>query len=186
MYKEIKGNLITLAIDGKFDVIAQGNNCFCTQGAGIAPQFVRAFGTDKFEKEGESYRGNIDKLGTIDWEIRIMSKGVVQYPKSVPRPKGKAVVIVNCYTQYGFGSNHEDGSTCPLDYEALILCMRKINHIFSGKKIGLPQIGAGLGGGDWTVIKPIIQYELKDCEPTVVIFDGMIPIELQTIKHTLI
>jgi O-acetyl-ADP-ribose deacetylase (regulator of RNase III) len=33
---EIKGNLITLTQQEKFDVIVQGNNCFCVQGAGLA------------------------------------------------------------------------------------------------------------------------------------------------------
>jgi O-acetyl-ADP-ribose deacetylase (regulator of RNase III) len=48
--------------------------------------------------------------------------------------------------------------------------MRKINHQFKGKKIGFPQIGAGLASGDWNRIKTIIQTELKDCEVTVVIY----------------
>ena len=41
--------------------------------------------------------------------------------------------------------------------------------MFSGKHIGLPKIGAGLAGGDWNIIKKIIQTELKDCKVTVVI-----------------
>lgn len=47
--------------------------------------------------------------------------------------------------------------------------MRKMNHEFKGKQIGLPQIGSGLGGGRWESIKLIIQQELKDCNVTVVI-----------------
>jgi O-acetyl-ADP-ribose deacetylase (regulator of RNase III) len=48
--------------------------------------------------------------------------------------------------------------------------MRKINHTFKGKHIGLPQIGCGLAGGDWSRVKEIIKKELKDCKVTVVIF----------------
>ena len=33
---KIKGDLIKFAINGKFDVIIHGCNCFCTMGAGIA------------------------------------------------------------------------------------------------------------------------------------------------------
>jgi len=58
----------------------------------------------------------------------------------------------------------------PLDYEALTLCLRKINWVFSGKHIGLPKIGAGLAGGDWEQIKQIIKNELNDCDVTVVIY----------------
>ena len=49
--------------------------------------------------------------------------------------------------------------------------MRKMNHVFKGKHIGLPQIGAGLAGGDWNRIKNIIQTELTDCKVTVVIYN---------------
>lgn len=170
MYREIEGDLIVLAKNGEFEVITHGANCWCTMGAGIAPLMAAAFGADKFEMEGHGWKGDINKLGTIDYELRILNKGRVYHPKAVPKPKGKNLIIVNSYTQYGFGRNHKDGSTIPLNYEALTLCLRKINHVFAGKKIGIPQIGAGLGGGNWTVIKNIIQTELIDCEATVVIY----------------
>ena len=48
MYNEINGDLIKLALEGKFDVIAQGCNCFCTMSAGIAPQMTKVFGCDKY------------------------------------------------------------------------------------------------------------------------------------------
>lgn len=43
MYKEIKGDLIKLALEGEFDVIAHGCNCFCTMGAGIAVAMKNTF-----------------------------------------------------------------------------------------------------------------------------------------------
>jgi O-acetyl-ADP-ribose deacetylase (regulator of RNase III) len=49
--------------------------------------------------------------------------------------------------------------------------MRKMNKEFSGTHIGLPQIGAGLAGGNWNRIKNIIQTELIDCKVTVVIYN---------------
>lgn len=154
MYQEINGNLITLAKEGTFDVITHGCNCLCQMGAGIAPQMAVAFGCDSFKMEAPEYRGDINKLGTIDYEY-------------IP---GLQLTVVNSYTQFKYGTNHTDGVSKPLDYEALILCLRKINHIFKGKHIGLPQIGCGLAGGDWDVVKKIIQTELRDCKVTVVIF----------------
>ena len=50
-YKIIKGDLIEKSLNGEFDVIVHGVNCFCTQKSGLAPQMVKAFGTDKFSKE---------------------------------------------------------------------------------------------------------------------------------------
>lgn len=152
MYQEIEGNLITMAKNGDFDVITHGCNCMCTMGAGIAPQMAKAFGCNNYPLEELSTQGNIDKLGRIDWKYYSIS------------PEQK-LAVVNSYTQYVPAPWLK-----PLDYEALSLCLRKINHIFKGKKIGLPKIGAGLAGGDWERIKQIIQTELKDCEVTVVIF----------------
>ena len=194
MYNEIQGDLIKLALRGEFNVITHGCNCMCQMGAGIAPQMAKAFRCDKFEMELESYtdyddegeweiktgnKGNINKLGTIDyqhqylWFKHPMAKDGLAVPmnhKTLGQPDVKDIIVVNSYTQYSYGVNHTDGVSKPLDYEALTLCMRKINHIFKGKHIGLPQIGAGLAGGDWNRIKQIIQTELKDCEVTVVIY----------------
>ena len=76
--------------------------------------------------------------------------------------------VVNCYTQYNYGSNP---NTTYLDYDALRLCMRKINHLFKGNHIGLPQIGAGKAKGDWSKILHIIETELKDCTVTIVEYE---------------
>jgi O-acetyl-ADP-ribose deacetylase (regulator of RNase III) len=168
-YREIEGDLIVLAKEGMFDVISHGCNCLSNMGAGIAPQMAKAFGVDKFEMElwGES----IEKLGCIDYETFVLGKNTIWNLLDADNKQNEPeLVVVNSYTQYRYGKNHADGVSKPLDYEALTLCMRKINHIFKGKHIGLPKIGAGLAGGDWERIKQIIQTELKDCEVTVVIY----------------
>ena len=166
IYKEVEGDLIKLALEGNFDVIAHGCNCFCTMGAGIAPQMAKAFGADSFKKERLSHKGDINKLGTIDYESKWFPK-----PTEIGANFGGFTVhVVNAYTQYGFGANHATGSPAPIDYEALTLCLRKINHIFKGKRIGLPQIGCGLAGGKWSIVSKLIQAELFDCDVTVVIF----------------
>ena len=56
-----------------------------------------------------------------------------------------------------------------LDYDALRLCLRKINFQFKGLRIGLPKIGAGRAGGDYEKIKQIIIEELVDMDITIVI-----------------
>jgi len=148
--KIIKGDLIKLAKEGRFDVIVHGCNCFCTQGAGIAKQMKKEFNTDKFPLEKPKYKGSINKLGCIDYK---------EFEK---------VTVVNAYTQYNYGKNHSDGDKNPLDYEAFTLCMRKINHRFKGLHIGLPKIGCGLAGGSWNKVKEIINKELKYCNITIV------------------
>lgn len=152
MYKEIEGNLITLTKQGEFDVITHGCNCMCNMGAGIAPQMDKAFGCSMYPLEHPNTLGDMNKLGQIEHRVFTVSNG-------------KPVHVVNSYSQYSPSVKLK-----PLDYEALTLCLRKINYTFKGKHIGLPKIGAGLAGGDWDRIKEIIQTELKDCDVTVVIY----------------
>jgi O-acetyl-ADP-ribose deacetylase (regulator of RNase III) len=164
--KEIEGNLITLALEGNFDVIAHGCNCMSTMDAGLAPQMAKAFSCDKFPME--LHGKDINKLGTIDAQNRGIQ---IRYPGMLTTlPITKALTVVNAYTQYSYGRNHKDGVSSPVDYEAIKLCMRKMNLVFKGKHIGLPLIGAGLARGDWARIQNIIKEELVDCKVTIVHF----------------
>lgn len=169
-YQEIQGNLITLALQGKFDVIAHGANCHSVMGAGLAPQMAKVFGCDKFEME--LWGSTIEKLGNIDYKTFVLGEYAMWDLCNADNKKNEPeLIVVNAYTQYNYGKNHKDGSFSPADYEAITLCMRKMNIVFKGKRIGLPQIGAGLAQGDWNIIKDIIQKELSDCYVTVVIYD---------------
>jgi O-acetyl-ADP-ribose deacetylase (regulator of RNase III) len=153
-FSYLSGNLITLARAGQFDVIVHGVNCFNNQSAGLAKQMADAFSTkdtDMFPLEHGFHHRDINKLGQIN------------YYEFVPRFKQEDLVVVNAYTMFS-----DDLSTQPFDYEAFTLCMRKINHLFKGLHIGMPEIGTHLAGGDWHFIEPIIIKELKDCNVTIV------------------
>jgi O-acetyl-ADP-ribose deacetylase (regulator of RNase III) len=168
-YQEIEGDLIQLAKKGTFDVITHGCNCLSNMGAGIAPQMAKAFGADEFEME--KWGPTIEKLGCIDWQTIVLGKNEVWSLKDYKNNEDDIeLTVVNSYTQFSYGKNHTDGVSKPLDYEALTLCMRKINTVFKGKHIGLPKIGAGLAGGDWNRIQKIILAELKDMKVSVVIY----------------
>jgi O-acetyl-ADP-ribose deacetylase (regulator of RNase III) len=166
-YREIEGDLIALAKKGEFDVIVHGANCFCKMKRGLAPQMAEAFGCDRYTLEGDSYKGDMNKLGNIDFEVRdIDVKGNVFHPKGIhDKSYTNTLIIINAYTQY-----HWDTATKPLDYAALELCLKKINYTFKDKHIGLPQIGCHLAGGDWNIVKKMIKNHLKDCQVTVVIY----------------
>jgi O-acetyl-ADP-ribose deacetylase (regulator of RNase III) len=176
-YKEIEGDLISLALAGEFDVIAHGCNCQSVMGAGLAPQVAKAFGCDMFEME--LWGKTIEKLGCIDYKTFVLGENTVWSLEDYKTNRdGPELTVINAYTQYDLGKN--------LDYEALTLCLRKINHIFKGKHIGLPLIGCGIAGGVWdrnklsplqqlkvfnfygNDVKTIIQQELKDCQITIV------------------
>lgn len=177
MINFIDGDIISLAKAGEFDVIVHGVNCFCKQKSGLAPQMAKAFFTDRFLAEAKRRKGDINKLGNIEPQVLQLhrtSDGVKAFSPmfngwdSEPNSYIKDLTVVNAYTQYKYGRNHADGDKNPLNYSALSLCMKKINHIFAGKHIGLPKIGAGLAGGDWDRILNIIENELIDCKVTIV------------------
>lgn len=176
-YSEVYGDLITLALARKFDVIAHGCNCFCTMGAGVAVPMKNAWKCDTYPLENPKHKGDMNKLGQIDYEYFTYTGP--NHPtdngwrKSNPNDlhtNQVNLIVVNAYTQYMYGPNHKDGAPKPFDYDAFTLCMRKMNHAFTGMHIGMPQIGSHLAGGDWVEIKKIILKELKDCKVTIVIF----------------
>lgn len=191
-YQEIEGNLIELALSGAFDVIAHGCNCQNTMGAGIAPLMAKAFGCDKFKLEHPQLKGDINKLGQIDFRQLYIydKKAYITEDLSLElmtRSADNKLFVVNAYTQFWYGKTHTNGVDKPLDYEALTLCFRKMNYMFKGKHIGSPLIGCGLAGGvfDYKMlktpfekygyenyilkdVKTIIQEELKDCKVTMV------------------
>lgn len=175
-FREVMGNLITLAKGGHFDVIAQGNNCFCIQGAGLAPQMVHAFGTDNtlvYTLEHPSTNGDINKLGQFEvgWVDRGKDGGLAN--QKLPwQTFDDVMAVCNCYTQYGTGkTGNPNGGTVALDYDALKLILRKINYTFKDRHIGLPLIGCQLAGGDWNIVRKLIINELKDMDVTIVHFD---------------
>jgi len=155
--KEIKGNLIRLAKEARFDIIVHGCNCFCRMGSGLAPQIKKNF-PSAWAADAATEAGDIRKLGSYTFGTELVHD---------KNDQPEVLIVINAYSQYTY-----DASTKPLDYEALTLALRKINHNYKGKSIGVPLIGAGLAGGEWERIKIIIETELKDMKVTIVHYDG--------------
>lgn len=144
MIKEVKGDLLELASVGHFDIIIHGCNCQCMMGAGIAAQIAKTFpkAYDVDIRSGKGFR----KLGDFT---------VAQI-----KTKQSSFKIVNAYTQVYPGSDFR--------LFALETVLAKINILYGPKeskysnivKIGLPKIGAGIGGGNWEDIYNVIKKQL--------------------------
>ncbi len=131
--------------------IVHGCNAQGVMGSGVA-KIVKEQYFDAYKFYAEQYDEHGLKLGDVQF---------------VPA-NGK--VIVNAITQENFGRT---GAKF-VDYNAVANCMKTINTVLklSGEThVAMPQIGAGLGGGDWTVIASIIESELQDVQPVVYILD---------------
>lgn len=146
--KTIRGDLITLAKSGEFDVIVHGCNCFCTMGRGIALQIKKEF-PEAYIADCETIKGDAFKLGVISTSV------IYRYQEPF--------VVVNAYTQYDFRGPNQNA-----DYQAIRNAFRLIKERFSGKSIAYPKIGAGLARGDWNVISKIIDEELVGEDHTLV------------------
>ena len=151
-YKEIEGDLLELFDRDEFEVIGHGCNCRNIMGAGIAKQIKERY-PDVFYADRHWY---------MDYGVSRLGNGLF-----VPIQPAKG--ISNLYTQVEPGPN--------ADIDALKLAIRKMGVFLNpvNKKfpirIGLPQIGCGIGGLKWKDVKPIIQEELKDFDVTVVIYN---------------
>jgi O-acetyl-ADP-ribose deacetylase (regulator of RNase III) len=138
----IKGDLIKLAIEGQFDVIIHGCNCFCTMGAGIAKAIKSEF-PEAYQVDLKSGYGNREKLGS--------------YSSVTVNKNGREITVINAYTQF-----HWRGRGIKVDYDALKSVFQLVKKNYAGKRIGYPLIGAGLAGGDWNVISQIVDNELEN------------------------
>ncbi|TQF70059.1 macro domain-containing protein [Pseudoalteromonas luteoviolacea] len=148
--KVVNGDLIKLTQEGEFDVIIHGCNCFCTMGAGIA-KTIRSEFPEAYKADLATAKGDRQKLGT--------------YSQATIERNGKIFTIINAYSQFNWR-----GRGIKTDYDAIQSIFARIKEEFSGARIGYPLIGAGLAGGDWSVISEIIESELLNENHTLVKF----------------
>lgn len=149
--KTIKGDLVKLTKRGEFDFMIHGCNCFHTMGSGIAAQVKKEF-PSAFDADLETEKGSFLKLGSFS-----MAKDI--------NDLNQPAYIINAYTQYRYGIDdgpydkfvHVDYTAIRLFFRTLVSDMKIFTH--DQKKIGFPMIGAGLAGGDWDIIKKIIEEE---------------------------
>jgi len=123
-------------------VIAHQCNCRGSFGAGIAREVARRFPeVDRAQREW--YRAGKQQLG------------IVQLLKT-----HTGLVIANLYAQDGWRRVLGRPNT---DYDALGQCLATLRDGLSAQDVlGMPKIGAGLGGGDWAVIETIIEDVFRE------------------------
>jgi len=146
MLNELHGDLIQMALGGEFDAIVHGCNCFCTMGAGIAKQ-IRSTFPEAYRADCATAKGDKGKLGTYS---SALSRGIL---------------VINAYTQFDYR-----GRGTKVDYDALRRCMETIAVDHPSLRIGIPQIGAGLAGGDWATIHLVLAEAFKNVEASVVYY----------------
>ncbi len=135
VYKQ--GNLL----ESGCNVICHQTNCMGAMGSGIAKQIRAQFPT-VYKTFLDTYNSKGNKLGNID-VIPIGEK-----------------FVVNMYSQ----KEYLPRTVRHTNYEAFRECVKKIKEYFYNERediiIGFPaKIGCGLAGGDWTIVRAIIEEE---------------------------
>ena len=145
-YREISGNLLDLFDQGEFEMIGHGANCHSTMDAGIAAQIKERY-PSAYYADFYSSLSPTEKLGNYSMNHDLN--------------------IVNFYTQFHPGPDAE--------YLWLKSSLRKFasewGHLGGYYKLGLPQIGCGIGGLKWGIVKSIIQKELISFDVTIVHYE---------------
>jgi O-acetyl-ADP-ribose deacetylase (regulator of RNase III) len=149
----IKGDLFSTEIT----TIIHGCNAQVVMGSGVAKiireRYPKAY--DRYVAHGRDYGLQLGEIIVVPCGDRL------QDPANFK-------IIVNAITQERYGN---DGSRY-VSYDAVSEAMKRVNsmaEIYGVKEVAMPQIGAGLGGGDWQVISAIIESELKAVQPVVYI-----------------
>lgn len=128
------------------ELLAHGCNCKGGFGSGIAAGMATLH-----RKARNAY---LDKHEEDGWKL-----GDVQFVAS------KEKIIANCATQHNFLPRGK----CHADYNAIKVCMKKVKDYakLRNLSIAIPKIGAGLAGGDWELIKAILDDVFLDYDCTV-------------------
>lgn len=139
MAQKIKfGNILTIS-DG---VIIHGCNAQGVMGSGIAGQIKEKYPEcfKEYRKFCESTEDKREILGLVH------------------AFSTENLVILNAITQFSFG---KDGSKY-VSYKAVRDAFKTISEMIDEagiNEINYPLIGAGLGGGDWTIISALIDEQ---------------------------
>ena len=137
---EVKGNLLK----SKCTVIAHWCNCFNKRGAGIAAQIKKKW-PGVYEADCKTQLGDKNKLGTFTFY------------------SSKTKLIYSLYTQYAYGTYMTQLKYDALETALIVMKQNLINKdLYISCKIGMPKIGCGLAGGDWNIVKDIIEKVFDD------------------------
>lgn len=134
-------------------ILLHGCNARGRMGSGVA-RLVRDLHPAAYKAYRDEFERNGLKLGQVIWA------------------KSGSQMIGNAITQESYGN---DGALY-VSYEAVRSCFRAVNTYVEAQgngivTVGLPMIGAALGGGDWRVLSSIIAEEAHSFRPVVYILD---------------
>lgn len=142
--KHIVGDILKNVKSG---IIVHGCNAQSVMGGGIALQIKQ-----KYPQAYQDYKTGLESC--VNLKMNPLGKIFVSHIEG-------DLYIANAITQNQFGTNRRQ-----VDYEALARCFEQISKVRPSIPIHYPLIGAGLAGGNWTIISTIIDETLQGHDHT--------------------
>lgn len=146
-------------LESPCNLIVHQVNCRGVMGSGIAKQIK-----DRFPETFRKYK-QVCNISIFKPEA-LLGKNLY----TAECNHGKNIIIASLFAQdnYGYGTQQTN-------YEALNMCLAKLaiaarELISRGKSvtIGIPyKLSCGRGGGDWTIVEPIIKQHLSEFNVTI-------------------
>ncbi|QQV91816.1 putative phosphatase [Klebsiella phage vB_KpM_FBKp34] len=149
-------DLLLAAKSGEVNVIAQQCNCFNARKRGIAPLLDKAF-PEVAIADDSTIKGDPKKFGDFSYAHSPLYN----------------LSIYNLYGQWGWWKREDGKPNTDLDkLESSFKAMSKQLMLFENQdlKIGLPKLGAGLGGAEWSSVEDIIKKTLCEAGYNVTIY----------------
>ena len=140
----IKGDIT----ETELPAIAHGCNCQNVMGSGVAKALFTKWQQVKTSYHSFCRSKHVDDLlgevGVVDLKDR--------------------QILFNCFTQFYYGYDN----VRRVNYSALAKCFITLNDSLRDSnldnKLAIPKIGCGLAGGDWDIVKELIDDATPDIE----------------------
>lgn len=146
---------------GEVGAIAHQANCMNTMNSGVA-KAIRAQFPAVYEADCQTVKGDPDKLGTLTFTPA--HQDLVDFGGC---EIAKVGLIFNLYGQYNYG---REKGVIYTDLKALGNAMSHMKIFLDAmgvKRVGLPKLGAGLGGAKWEDVESCIITELAGLDVTI-------------------
>lgn len=137
--KEIKGSIL----DAPQKFIAHGVNCQNVMGSGVAKVLF-----ERYPDVKSRYHSYCESVAV---ESRLGSVCSTRF-----QDDGK--IILNLFTQFRYGYNNKRY----VNYAAIAQCFKNLITYGTIKEVAIPKIGCGLAGGDWEIVRQIINDATLD------------------------
>lgn len=150
--KYIKGDITKTELN----YIVHGVNCQNVMGSGVA----KALFDEWFQVKAEYHIFVTDMMQFANLKPEDLLGGYhYVFTEDIESFK-ETPVVINAFTQLNYGYD----KTRHVNYEAVSKVFSRLNEELSGKTIAIPKIGCGLAGGDWEIVRRIIDEVTPDIE----------------------